>query len=568
VSKSIGARFALLALLIVSVCSTTAIVMTYPRLSHTIDEGTHVAAGLEVWQDRRYTYQTENPPLSRMVLAVIPYLEGARLPPATQRPQGPTAAAEIFYRTPQYVRHVTEGRLGNLLFFWACVALTWLLAGGAADPWASFLGSAAVATLPPIVAHAGLATTDVPFVASFLLALLALRRLMARPTLRTAALAGVALGLAVATKFSTLVFLPPAVIAIVVCRYWDDRRQWLVTISTARPWVVLGTTALIATVVVWGCYGFRVGRLSDLPTRFGPYGNMPTSGWPAVLRDWRLPGHELLHGLLYLKVHTEAGHRAMLFDQFSQRGFLLYYPVVLATKTPVPFLAFAALGLIGASRARAHPQGAWFAGLAFAAVGVLLIALSSPINLGVRHVLVIYPLVALASAFGWVRWAERVRHGRWILTASAGCLALQLGLLLTVVPNQITYFNVFAGADPAYISNDADFDWGQDALALEQYFSTHTVPELYIEVSRSWNPCVLRLPPLKVLPLHQVTGWVAVSERVYRLNRGLIQQDPCAGLGAPGQVIAPPGWLDWLKRYQPVATIGKTIRLYHIPESK
>jgi hypothetical protein len=26
------------------------------------------------------------------------------------------------------------------------------------------------------------------------------------------------------------------------------------------------------------------------------------------------------------------------------------------------------------------------------------------------------------------------------------------------------------------------------------------------------------------------------------------------------------GSLDWLKRYQPVAIIGKTVRLYHVPD--
>jgi hypothetical protein len=58
-----------------------------------------------------------------------------------------------------------------------------------------------------------------------------------------------------------------------------------------------------------------------------------------------------------------------------------------------------------------------------------------------------------------------------------------------------------------------------------------------------------------------VTGWIAVSERIYRLNRGGIRRDPC---GPPGGMIADPGWLDWLKPYQPVAIVGKTVRLYHI----
>jgi hypothetical protein len=93
------------------------------------------------------------------------------------------------------------------------------------------------------------------------------------------------------------------------------------------------------------------------------------------------------------------------------------------------------------------------------------------------------------------------------------------------VPNQITYFNIF---------------------------TTKT--------------CSLRLPPLRALPTHPVSGWVAVSERTYRVNRGQIQRDPCALPGTPGQIIASPGWLDWLKAYEPVDIIGKTVRLYRIPD--
>jgi hypothetical protein len=74
-----------LVLLIAVACGTGAIVATYSQLSHTWDEGIHLAAGLEVLQDGKYTYQTENPPLARVVNAIIPYLRGTRLPPPDRR---------------------------------------------------------------------------------------------------------------------------------------------------------------------------------------------------------------------------------------------------------------------------------------------------------------------------------------------------------------------------------------------------------------------------------------------------------------------------------------------------
>lgn len=563
-------RPGLIGALVVTLAATAAIVATYSRLSHTWDEGTHVSAGIEFLQDGRYTVQSENPPLARVALAVIPYLRGARVPPPGDRTQG--FAVDVFYRTPDYVRNVTEARLANLIFFWLCVAFTWVLAGGRSDPWAALLASAAVATLPPIVAHSGFATTDVPFLAAFLLALIGLRRLLARPGIGAGALFGVALGLAIATKFSTLVFFPPAAAAIVACDAWPCRRDWLRRVGGAPFRRILGATAAVTALVVWAGYGFHIGRLADLPTRFGIYGVMPETGWPALIRDWPIPGHEFVHGLLFLRAHTIAGHAATLLGEFSQRGFVLYYPIVLLTKTPLPFLLFAAAGLWALLRSPATPARRFHLGCALGALGILIIAMASPINLGVRHVLVLYPLVALAAAHGLARRAEpapvdrrlilpRWISRRWILGGALACLALQSALLALSVPNQIAYFNVLAGREPAFVSSDSDFDWGQDMLALERYVATHPIPELYVALNGTTRACSHHLPPLKALPTHPVTGWIAVSERIYRLNRGGIRRDPC---GPPGGLIADPGWLDWLKPYRPVAIVGKTVRLYHI----
>lgn len=557
------------ALVVVVGCSTGAIVATYTRLSHTWDEGTHVLAGIELLQNRQYTFQTENPPLSRVPLALIPFLNGARMPPTERRASGAGFAADaVFYRSPDYVRNVTEGRVANLFLFWCCVTLTWMLAGGRSDPAVAFLAAAAVATLPPIVAHSGFATTDIPFVASFLLALVALRHLLRAPSLGSAALAGVGLGIAVATKFSTIVFLPPAVAAVLVMHYWDQRASWALALTRAAFWRLVVVIGGVALFVIWASYGFGVGRLADLPTRFGPYGDMPTTGWPALIRDWRLPGHEFIHGLLFLKAHTIAGHRATLFDEFSQRGFLIYYPVVLATKTPIPFLLFAAAGLTALVRVRAAAHWCWFAALALGAFGVLAVSMTSPINLGVRHVLVIYPLVAIAAAFGVRRFAERSTRPRTMLAVAVGCVVLQGALLLSAVPNQITYYNALAGSDPAHVSSDSDFDWGQHAIALEQYFAEHQVPELYVLLNGSTRTCSLKLPPVKSLPNHPVTGWVAISDRQFRLNQGRVREDPCSLPGMGKTFNAPPGWLDWLKKHEPVAIIGKTVRLYHVPETQ
>jgi len=446
-TRSVGFLFALA---LAVACGTAAIGATYSRLSHTWDEGIHLAAGLEFLQDGRYTFQTENPPLARVVNALIPYARGVRLPPPDRRqPFIQVAGDSAFYGTPDYIGHVTDGRLGNLLFFLATVAFTWVLAGGRSDPWVALLAAASVATLPPVVAHAGFATTDVAFVAAFLLVLVALRRCLLTPSTLAAALAGAAVGIAVATKFTTLVFLPPAVVAVLAVHAWPERRSHLALLAQPALWRGLVVLGVVAAATIWACYGFRVGRLADLPLTLGPFGRVPTTGWPAAVRDWPLPAHEFLHGLLYLKAHTDFGHGGTFLGQSSREGVWLYYPVVLATKTPMPFLLFAGAGILGLLRYRNARGWRWFAGLVLAALAILLVSLASPINAGVRHVLVIYPLLALGSAYGLVRLAEHSTRRSTVLAAGVASVLLQGAFLWTSVPNQITYYNVLAGADPA-----------------------------------------------------------------------------------------------------------------------
>ncbi len=544
---------------------TACIVATYARLSHSWDEATHVAAGLELLQKQRYSYQTENPPLSRLTITLGPWRAGARLPEADGRiNQSPYAAADaIFHDAPDYVQRVTSARVGNLPWYWACIVLTWMLAGGARRPPVAALAASAVATMPPLVGHAGFATTDLPFVASVLLVLVALRRWLEQPVITRAAWLGVALGFSVATKFSTLPFVPPLVLAVMAAHHWDTRRSWHRIVMQPSTFRWIGIVALAAMLTIWAGYGFRVGRMADLPQRFSAYGDFPASGLFAAAAHWRIPAHEFFHGLAFLKVHADAGHRSMLFGEFNQRGFLEYYPVVLAVKTPLPFLLLAAGGLWGGLVRRPGTRSRWFLGIAVGVVGLLAAAMTSPINIGVRHVIVLYPLVALPIAAGWIRWSDASSRSGLIVAAGGALVATQAALLVASVPYQSAYFNVFAGRDPASIVSDSDFDWGQDGLALEAYFKEHPVPSLYLQLQGTVNPCRLLLPPVSALPVTPVTGWIAISERVYRLNR-VGRADPCAL--TPAQLNPPIGWLDWLRPLTPVATIGKTIRLYHVTE--
>jgi 4-amino-4-deoxy-L-arabinose transferase-like glycosyltransferase len=551
--------------LLVAAFSSCLVVGSYSKLSHTFDEPTHLAAGLEWLQFHRYAMQTENPPLSRIPLALIPYLSGMRI---TNEAGALQTGVSLLYGSGDYLGNVTKARLANLLFFWLTLLLTWTLSGGRAQPTVAALATCLVATLPSLVAHSGLATTDVPFVVAFLFALWRWKRVLGNPSVANAAWLGLSAGVALATKFSTIPFLPPAAAALLLTHWW------LGALPPAwRSPALLGRRAILAMVVagiaIWASYGFRIGTISQLPTTFGGYGTMPTTGWVASIQRIRLPAHEFWHGLLFLQAHTKAGHLSYMLGQTSQRGFWMYYPLMLLVKTPLATLGLFLVGGALAVRSRSPV----FMGYALGAVGLLVAAATSPINLGIRHVLAVYPLLCMAAAYGVVSATSHWMPDRTTLSAATvtTVVALQVTALAMSFPRQISYYNVVASGRPDYFISDSDLDWGQDVFAMEAYFRDHPVSELYLVPSGSALFCRHDLPPLKPLPVgREVNGWIAVFERTYQLNRGggAMRPDPCQLPGSTNRLVAPSGWLDWLHRRKPEAAIGSGVLLFHVTDAQ
>jgi hypothetical protein len=173
----------------------------------------------------------------------------------------------------------------------------------------------------------------------------------------------------------------------------------------------------------------------------------------------------------------------------------------------------------------------------------------SRINIGVRHVLVLYPLLAIAAGSVLVcLWDLRPAGlGKTIVVL---VITWQLATLWRAWPDYLPYFNELVGR-PEQVLIDSDLDWGQDMRRLERSLRERKV-ESFSFVFRGTEDWIREdFPPFTFLPPNlQTTGWVAVD----LLAKFMLTQ------GGPGYA--------WLDSYRPVARIGKTIDLYYIPREK
>ena len=490
---------------------------THRIFNDTADEEIHIACGLEVWELRKYRIEPQHPPLARVVLAALPHLYTQRA-----RVHGTwwqSEDEEFYWRT------LSLARLGNLAFFPFLLLYANRWARALYGPWAGLGAAFLVAVCPNLLAHASLATLDFGAATAIFAAAYHLWRWSREPTRTALSLdAAIVFGLAALTKFSAL-FLAPAIGVA------------LFAVSRTFPGVrkVLGFI-LVAALVVWAGYGFTFGTLPAVQF-VPPPGTFQHKVQLAVERivgDARVPAPVFWSGVLDMLGHNAGGHQSYLLGEVSSKGWWYYFPVVLAVKSTLPLLALAALGAAVGGRALAP---------AIAGATLLAVCMMSNINLGVRHILAIYPLLAVLASGAFASGR------RAILAGALGLAAWHGAESLAAHPDYLAYFNQIARGREERFLLDSNLDWGQDLQRLRIYLRENRIQNVYLSFFGRGEPIRRRIPGARPLPPHQrPAGWIAVS------------QAHLVGLALPGYN------LGWLKNFEPRARIGRSILVYYFPE--
>ncbi|MBI5280393.1 MAG: glycosyltransferase family 39 protein [Candidatus Solibacter usitatus] len=513
------------------------IVLTYRVVSQTVDETPNIACGME-WLDRgTYNLGPFHPPLARIAMAAGPYLAGLR---SQGNPDRWKEGNAILHSRGRYAKNLTLARLGILPFFILASTCVWLwgrsLMGGSGALAAVFLFT----NTPMVLAHSGIATTDMAVTAGVVFALYHFTRWLEQPDPRRSVWLGVAFALAILAKFSSFLIVPLCALCILAAWCIAGRRFPPIRL---RMWALAG---VVAFLIVWAGYRFSVGRMQETPES-NPAAASPF--WRA-LSSVPLPAPQIPDGLLQVKLLNRDGHAAFLLGQVSNTGWWYFFPVALGVKTPLAVLLLALAGLFAVARGPQRWE-LWAPALCVAAI--LLACLPSHLNTGLRYILCLFPMLSLLAAQGIVfLWHSRVPRA-----AAAVLLVWLTASSLRAHPDYIPYFNELAGAHPENVVVDSDLDWGQDMRRLVSKLEELGVTRVHLAVLWSGDDSRIGLPGWEGLdPYQPVKGWVAIS--YFNLKtRGL--------LAAKAMGRAESGYA-WLDRYQPVARVGKSILLYHIPE--
>lgn len=486
--------------------------------SATFDETTHLPAGYADLDRLDFRHNPEHPPLAKMIAAVPLKLlgrgnpdyespaawTGIRVPPDDPKrsranqwvfgfaflngpPDAPTRRDPMALLVPARVAMLLLGSLLTLAVWgWTREML------GRRE---ALVAAGLTALSPAVLAHARLVTTDLPAALGVTLALWTAWRFFRAPSLGRGAVLGLAVGFALLVKFSTLL-LVPLLVGFAVA---DLVRRRAAAGARGRA---IAAGALLAALVAWGSiwagYGFRYAAAADPGYRLEWEGVNTTSGAMArsvaLARDARLFPEGYLFGLAYAGTST-AKRLAFLNGELSITGWWHYFPEAFLLKTPPAFLilvAWATVAALARSRGRS-----WNGALvAVPAVAWMASAMAGHLNIGHRHLVPIYPLLAIVAS-------SILRPGRLAAPPLATGLLLAGCAASTALahPGYLSYFNVAAGGARGgwrYLV-DSNIDWGQDLPKLKRWMDANGVGEVALAYFGTADPRAYGIRYKKVL---------------------------------------------------------------------
>lgn len=508
-----------------ALAATVAVASTARTFSGTADEPAHLAAGMQWLTSGGYTYDLQHPPLGRIAAAIGPYLAGAR---GANDPAIYDEGARILGSGTHYVDTLAAARHGELVFFVLLLLVVWLWSRRLSGELGAAIATLLLVTNPNVLAHAGLATTDIACAATTTLALFLAARWVESPTLPRSLAFGGAAGLAVGSRLSALAFIGASLAVSYAAYAWVARRARIEREGDVPVWTQVGIGALVCCGLVWAVYRFAVGPVH-------PGGHS-------------VPAPAFIAGVNTFLLHGSSGHPTFLLGTPSNRGWWYYFPVALAVKTPIPLLLLAAVGMAAAWTTVAS-RLAWAPAIpAVAALAIVGVSLAVRVDLGVRLVLPVYPLLAIAGAYGATRlWSDVSSAAPRIVVG--GLLAWALVIVVRSHPDHLAYFNLLAGDHPEHVLVDSNLDWGQDLYRLRDTLAARGIRDSVRVAYFGTSDVDSIVPRARDLGLHErTTGWIAASE-TYLAGEWV------------GHAYA------WLLDYPTVARIGPSMRLWYIPSA-
>lgn len=546
-------RSTLLLLPLLTLCFVLQCAWFIHTQSFTNDEPEHLVAGLEAWRFGEFQQWSGHPPLGRMLFALPLLHTDWRYHIDNKQVRLDSPAPEVWLYRSRPVAVVLGVAL--LLLLWATARNLF------SETAANFVLALAVLS-PDLIAHFSTVNTDGIGCLFTFACVVQWLRYWRNPTWTQAVIFGVLSGLTLLSKYNS-----PPLLALL----------WLLVLALAPgeiklnpaglQWKRTAAIFLIACLVVWAGFFFHVSKVTFadqmVTLHFAGYTkllqyDMPTLKTPITIY---IPACEWLTGLGWRIAEDMGGHRSFLLGRYST-GSTLYFPIALLLKWPLLILLTAAAGAYTVLR-RKVPGSRDLLLISLIPAVYFLLAVKAPVNIGVRHLLPIYPFLLLyAGAFaewarGW-KWGTNggasggVNHApRWTTIFLGILIVAQAADIARYAPDYLSYFTVLVKpANTWQYLSDSNTDWGQGFVALRQFQAAHPTEPIHLAYVGEVDPAWYGIRYTRLHEDDRPTGLVIVS-----------------ATHLSGQLLTNHYAYRWLLQYPLKTILNHTLYVFDVPNN-
>jgi hypothetical protein len=472
----VNLRSEIAALCLLLVVLSLQLFLSVRRESQTWDEGNHIFAGYRSWTHADYGLNPEHPPLVKM-LATAPLLWSQPKSPALEerffKEDAFLRGKEFLYQNdPEQILARTRATAAILTLLTALVVFF-----GTREMFgtgAAFIALTLLTFDPNLLAHGALITTDVGLACFMFLSVYMFYRFVKSPSALRLIAAGVAVGLVLAVKHTGLLILP-ILLLLALCEIVFKK-------SALKLFGSLALIVLIGWVVLWSTYRFRYdarpGGLQLNPPLVEYVKVLkPYEAWPvSVMARLHILPESYLYGLVDVKL-TANYYTSYLLGKVYAHNVWFYFPVAFVIKSTIGVLALLllAIGVIAARRLNCRREILF---LVVPVIFYLIVALTVGMNIGVRHILVVYGF--LYVLIGGAAWSLIRRSRKWAYVVGVLLLVHVVSSLLSF-PNYIAYANELWGGPSQthkYLT-DSNADWGQQLKSVKNYLDQRGVKDCW-----------------------------------------------------------------------------------------
>ena len=480
------------------------------RTSATVDEMPHILAGHRHWQCGDFGINPEHPPLLKLLataplnfqtLVEPPWDCGSRL---TSKPDSFLFGARFIIQNgvDEIIIPVRlSAALMSLLLAALVFAAAWKMFGRAE----ALTALALFAFEPNLIAHGALVTTDMALSATAFAAALALYRFRNKPNVFRFFAVGLAVGLMLAAKHSAIIFVPGLFVLLIADAFVFRRHETRLPMQFLRQTAAFAGFFLIGLILLWAFYGFRyysipgaTGDTISIENYIKANNSRPeiadsfSAKTVAAVQQTRILPESYILGLA--DIIASGTRNSYIFDRNYPTGRWFYFPLAFIVKSSVALLLLLPLGLLFPFLQKEKRREMMF--LLVPPLIFFAVALTSGLNIGVRHILPVYPFFIVIAAAGAVWLSRKFYFFKYILI---GLLIFHAMTAVRVAPDYIAFSNDFwGGTNNTYrIFRGPDVEWGQNMKFVNEYLARENISDCWFaqygmtELTQISQPCRL-----------------------------------------------------------------------------